>query len=206
MANEVRTIAYLSGGLNGGPSVDPNADCGCSSLDNGPYDSPSADPAPWHDSGRPESADFLGLMAFDIRIDPILSRAVSPRSLGGATIGKFSPRHRLVSIRGTLLARTEAAMSYGERWLNDVLAGEIVGCAPDTIRILLSCPDDPLVDEAQFRTLRRVGTVDGPSPSPIFEMPECYIQEVFFQLAAGVPYLLTDTETCLAETTLGSYS
>lgn len=199
IANENRTRDYLTSGLFSGVPV-ISANCGCDATDEGPYSSPSTDTAPWYDSVRTESAQFLGMHAYNITIDSVLARAVTPKILGGATIGRLRPRHRIVAVQGLLLGQSEMAMAYGERWLTSVLAGIIVGCAPDTLRILLACPDDS--SEPPFRTLRRVGTVDGPHFGPIGQLPSCYIQEVTFQIAAGIPHLLTDASECLAETVL----
>lgn len=195
IANENRTADYLNAGLLTGVTVSA-ANCSCSATDDGPYDSPALDPAPWYDSSRPESAEFLGLLAGEVRLDPVAIRSVVPKASAGSTIGRLYLRHRIVSCRGVLLASTAQGMAYGERWLADVLAGQIIGCAPDTVRILLACPSGSAT--AQFRTLRHVGVVDGPTFGPAQELPECYIQEVLFQLASGTPWLYADEQTCLA--------
>lgn len=171
-----------------------SANCGCDVTDDGPYSTPSADGAPWHDTSRPESDEFLGFMALGITLDPVVIRSVSPKLSNGATIGKAYSRHRIVAFGGYLIANSAQGMSYGERWLNGVLAGQTQGCAPDTLRILLACPSGS--GSSQFRTLRQVGIVDGPNYGPAEEMPECYIQSIQFQMAAGVPWLLGDEMSC----------
>jgi hypothetical protein len=197
LANENRTSAYAS--LVRGVAL-VSEGCGCSVTDEGPYSNPEDDDAPWVDPARSESFDFLGMIAHDIRIDPIPIRSVTPRARRGATIGSLRLRHRILSVTAALIATSSQGMAYGERWVSDVLSGVIIGCAPDEIRLLLACPEDAAV--AQFRTLRRVGIVDGPTSFPIAEMPECYVQSITFQIAAGIPHLLTDAEDCLVETIL----
>jgi len=198
IANENRVRAYLEAGLLGGGPRIVSTDCGCDATDTGPYISPETDPAPWYDDNYLSSADYLGLMLHDARLDPVIARAVTPRFSGGATIGRMRPRHRIVAVRGLMLASSELGMRYGELWLTDVLAGTITGCAADTLRILLGCPDDDYA-EVPYRTLRQTGIVEGPNFSPIAELPECYLQEVTFQLAAGIPHLLSEPATCMSQ-------
>lgn len=198
IANGNRIRDYLNNGLFSLPIA--TAECGCDATDNGPYLTPDVDNAPWVDSLRLESEQFLGMMATDVRLDSVITRSVTPKFLGGATIGKMRPRHRIISVTGLMFGQTEQAMSYGERWLTAVLAGVIVGCAPDTLRVLLACPEAGF--EAPYRTFRRIGVVDGPTFSQVQDYAECHIQQVSFQIAAGVPYLISDPNTCLAETSL----
>lgn len=195
IANANRSNDYLNAGLLNGVAL-VSAECECAATDSGPYISPDVDPAPWYDSSRPESAEFLGLLAAGITLDPVAIRSVTPKLAGGSTIGKVYFRHRVVSVHGILLANSAQGMAYGERWLSDILAGRIQGCAPDTLRILLACPSGS--GSNQFRTLRQVGIIDGPTPGPAEEMPECYVQEVQFQMAAGVPWLLGDEQVCMS--------
>lgn len=197
VANSNRSKAYLDAGLLTGISV-VSTGCECAATDDGPYTSPSADPAPWYDASRIESGEFIGLLAAEMRLDPVAIRSVTPKLNGGATVGRVYFRHRILSCRGVLLANSAQGMAYGERWLADVLAGRIVGCAPDTARILLACPTG--LASAQFRTMRHIGIVDGPTSGQAETLPECYLQEVQFQVASGVPWLLADEVTC----TLGS--
>lgn len=206
IANENRVADYLNAGLLTGLAI-TDIDCGCDLIDEGPYVSPSADPAPWYDSTRPESDEYLGLLAYDIRIDPVIRRSISPRSLHGASIGPLRARHRIVAVRGLLLASSAQGMAYGERWLNDVLAGTLSGCGSDTMRLLLACPPSSYaVVEAQFRSLREVAIADGPTTAAVQELPECYVSDISFQIAAGIPQLLSDEIACLPETTLAGGS
>lgn len=196
ISNGNRTKGFFSFGLFTLPIS--TADCGCDTIDDDTTYANTLD-APWYEGARPESAEFLGLMAHDIRLDSIAVRGVVPKVSVGATIGRLRLRHRIVSVRGLMLAQTAQGQAYGESWLRDVLAGAVVGCAPDTLRILLSCPPDGSPAAPQWRTLRRVGVVDGPNFGPVGEVGECFMQEVQFQIAAGVPWLLGDEILCLAE-------
>lgn len=196
IANAVRTDAYVANGL-AGRGFNP-MNCECDPVNNGPYVSPATDDAPWYTLERPESAQFLGLRVTRIYLDAVAIREPMPRFDGGSSLGGIRIKHRTIGVEGVMLATTDSAMMYGERWLADVLAGFVVGCAQDTIRLLLACGNAD-----SFRTLRRVGVVDGPVYGPIGEQaPECVIQRVAFQLVAGVPYLLTDPVECLAATVL----
>lgn len=194
IANASRTFTYISNlGL---PIPATFTSCDCPTADENTYTTPESDPAPWYDPDREESADFLGLFAHEARLDPVVVRAVTPKSMLGSVVGPLRPKHRIASVRGLMFARSETAMSYGERWLNDILGGVLTGCSTDSLTVLLACPQSE-TEIVPWRTLRRVGIVDGPSIGPASQLPECYVSEVTFQLAAGVPYLLHDEASCL---------
>lgn len=193
IANANRVQSYLRGIGLGIPAS--FAECGCDVTDYGPYISPAEDPSPWYDPARAESGEFLGIVAHDVRLDPVIKRASTPRASLGASIGPLTKTQRIVSVKAIMLSRTEQGMAYGNRWLNDVLSGILTGCAQDTLRLLLACPSGG--GTSQFRTLRHVGIVDGPTPGPVNNLPECHVCEVSFQLAAGIPQLLSDPVDCI---------
>lgn len=200
IANENRSAVYARLLAPLRVNIPTAAGCGCESTDEGPYTTPAEDSVAWYDPARAESEQFLGVLAYDIQIDPVIVRGIEPKFLGGATVGKMRPRHRIVAVSGLMMAQSEQGMAYGERWLTDVLAGVLVGCAPDEMRVLMACPDEGFI--APFRTLRRVGIVDGPIFSDVGGLPSCYVQQVRFQIAAGIPHLLTDEVDCITETLL----
>ena len=201
ISNGNRLRAYLNYGLL--PIPVSLAGCGCDTIgDTADYISPAHDLAPWFDAARPESEEFLGLLAYDARLDSVATRSVSPRAGMGATIGRRFFRHRILSIHGATFARNAQGQAYGEAWLRDVLAGSGSGCAAETVRVLLSCPPADTTADAQYRTLRHVGIVDGPNFGAVATIGECYIQDVQFQVAAGIPWLLSDEISCLPETSV----
>lgn len=195
IANAARTLAYLERGL-AGSKVTADVDAGsCEAMGTG-YFSPAADPAPWYDATRPESGTFLGVFANDIRLTEVSRRVITDKDSVGAVIGRTRLTHRLVQVRATLYANTRAGMFYGERWL----AGELTrwGRSGEAdLRVLPACPDG--IDADAFRTLYEVGLVALEPPGPIVR-DECTVQEVAFQLAAGVPFLHFPSEVCLDET------
>lgn len=193
ISNANRTGDYLRNIGLGIPATFTN--CGCDATDFGPYNTPASDPAPWFDPTRAESGEFLGIIAHNVRLDAVIKRAVTPKTSFGASIGPLSKPPRIVSVQAIMVATTEQGMSYGTRWLNDVLSGVLTGCAQDTLRLLLACPSDG--GTTQFRTLRRVGIVDGPTTGPANNLPECHVCSVTFQLAAGIPQLLSDPVDCI---------
>lgn len=217
VANALRTLTYLRRGL-GGPmrwvrladtlvpegggytdiyddvyEADPfrteNLACYCRTIDTGPYQSPDFDEAPWWDPDVPESADFLGLLA-EIRLAPIAKRQVGRRQWGGANIGPVVSAPRVVQVRGPMFAASAAGMAYGERWLAQVLAGSSMGCAGDVLTVLPACPPDDETDgSSALRELADIGIIDGPTFTPAGSNAECRVEDVAFQLVAGMPWL-----------------
>lgn len=227
--NGQRTLTYLRRGLGGGSfiaelageqvgesgysdtygdaySADPywpgNLACFCSIVGNGPYISPAADPAPWYDAGRPESGDFLGLIA-DVSLPSVLRRSVRGRGGGGGVLGAQGMGPRMIRVEGVMYAASERGMGWGERWLNAALAGDTDEC-PDAEAVLLPfCPPDDAEDpEAYWRRLAEVGLVDPPVFEQISDVAACSAQSVSFQLVAGRPWLLAPATTCIGESLL----
>lgn len=213
LANAERTLCYLAQGLGGSEAAsavrftsplvipahleDPrNLACHCAALGDGPYAGPAEDPAPWYDAGVPESEEFLGIILSKVSVGEILRRAVSARD-EGATIGRLRLAHRVIGFDGIMFASSDRGMQYGQRWVVDVLAGEVSGCAVGDLELLGAC------DEGGFRTLLDAGVASDVSFPVVAEgLPDCLMRGVGFEIAAGVGYLLGGEETCLAEVTV----
>lgn len=197
-----------------------NLQCYCEILDEsssqtpGGYVSPADDPAPWYTSARPESNEFLGLLLIDCDIPPTFSRTVAPSPSRGGVAGRLLPKQRVMSVSAIMYASTDRGMAYGERWLADVLAGNQCDPLSDLgdLEILPSCPDtvaggrysdtysdiyleDPVDPATFFRTLKRTGIADGPTPVPLGQtrgsIPECNAQRVEFTLVSELPWLFS---------------
>lgn len=223
VVNEHRTLTYLRRGLagsgfevcvanplvvsegsgysdaygdvyEGDPFAVQNLCCYCSVFDFGNYQDPAYDGAPWYDAARPESNEFFGIIP-EVRLLAPAGRNVTQRSAGRADVGPLVVGARIVQVRGFMYAASPAAMEYGERWLSQVLAGGGPGCAGDVLTLLPACPPDAAEDgSAYLRDLLNVGIVDG----PVFgeasrDVPECLVEEVSFQWAAGEPWLRART-------------
>ena len=190
VANPNRVLTYLES--LGDARITTSLDnCECDSLDTGPFATPDSDPAPWYD-GTEASAQFLGIMLHDMRLTPPGRRAYSQRVTGGATVGPFTRAGRILQATGLMFAQTAAGMSFGERWLQDVLDGSTDGCADAEMRILATCGES-------LRTAQRVGLIDPPIFTPAATIPECLIQQVAFQLGAGSPSLVFNETIILAQ-------
>lgn len=200
LANAARTFSYVraSAAMPRLTVGSATSTCVCEAVDDGPYASPAADPAPWWYSSQLQSDDFLGLWLREIELGSVLARAVTPRATGGASIGRQRPRHRIIGFSGLMFAATDGGMKYGERWLTDLLAGNLRGCAPDTLRILPYCPHPDEVTDT-YRTLTRVGIADGPLFGAWADAPRCNVQSFSFQLVAGNPYLRSEANPCLTD-------
>lgn len=91
--------------------------------DQGTYDNPATDPAPWYSSAEPESAEFLGLWleSLDGLDEPTETRSLAARITSGSATSREAAPGREVVVSGTLFARTERGMEFGQRWLSSLL-------------------------------------------------------------------------------------
>lgn len=216
IVNSNRTLSYLRRGMGGGrfsvavtgPAQEAGysdvyddtyeADigyattlaCYCAALDDGSnFQGPAADDAPWYSSAYFESEEFLGIVTDTLALSNSPVRSVTALS-HGAAIGALQRRHRILSAHGIMYAASGRGMAWGERWLTEALSGSVCEtCGGDEAEVVPACPDDPIFVGSAFRTLRKVGIVDGPVFTPIADVNGCLAQEVSFQLAAGIPYL-----------------
>jgi len=208
VANANRTLVYVARllseqnfdigftGRAGDPFDPQNLACYCAETSDGSYESPAADSAPWYD-GSAASGEFLGLYAFSIVLSPIAKRAVTERQTG-ASIGALRATSRTIAITAQMFATSARGMVFGEDWLTTQLAGSTPGCSDDVLTVLRSCDADGFAD------LQQIGLVDGPVFSQIQNVPDCYMEQAFFQLVAGWPYLIGATSTVRSPTGITS--
>lgn len=199
IANSARVTAYARNlGYTGGTL---SATCPCFLIDED-FVSPDVDPAPWYDITRAESEEFYGFYAWEMRLQPVLSRSARPTGRQGSVISPATMRGRQLQVQGALVASTMRGMAYGERWLAEVLRGSPCNqddCPTDDMLILPACPPEDDYDDADiwFRTLVDAGCVDGPVFSQIETLPECFVQGVSFNVVSSQPWLYHPTERCL---------
>lgn len=169
---------------------------------------PASDEAPWYVAGKPQSADFLGLLLDDIDDRPPTTRAMIRWASGGAGVSQFTPSERTAGFTATLIAATPAGMEWGRRWVNDVLIGGLCGQDASEVTFLPGCPDGD--DEPAFRRYARVALIDPPRFTAVEDVPECEVMEAKWQIAAGVPWLLSvpdvDTTTTVHSGTSESFT
>lgn len=122
----------------GGPQ---NLACYCDAVSDVDYLSPEADPAPWWTAGDADSAEFLGVLTSSIRLQSVSERTVIESGTIGGSVGRRRTRTRVVQVQGFLVGATDAGLSWGQDWLTEQLRGTDAGCAPDTLRILRTCPE-----------------------------------------------------------------
>ncbi len=211
IANANRTLIYVERllvpllpgldigviGKAGDPYDPQNLACYCEEVSDSSYVSPADDPAPWYDASDAASGEFLGLYANSIVLAPVAKRAVTERTTG-AVVGSLRATSRTIAVTGQMYATTARGMVFGEDWLQTQLAGQNPGCSDDVLTILRSC------DETAFADLHEIGLVDGPLFSQIGTIPDCHMEQVFFQLVAGWPYLIGPTSTITASTGITS--
>lgn len=209
-----RTLAYIRNGLIETGNWSADADCGTCDIidDNQEYVSPAVDDAPWFDSDRPASEEFFGIIPRRIEDIATIGRSVANKANGGGIVGPSRPKPRVLNFTGELISSSLAGMTWGARWLREVLSGSacLDGCSTDEALILPACPGSEYVDYADealyFRRLLDVGLVDGPVFGQVNDLPECHIAGVTFQLAAGQPYLFSPEITCADEVAVSTDS
>lgn len=229
IVNDGRTMAYLEAGY-GPPGLQISGGCSCPSIreligcDSEPYSSPISDPAPWYDASVPESADFAGFLTTDFKgLGSTYTRENVDKITGGAVLGRLRPKSRSLVWRGYLFGRSECAVQYGLQWFTANLRGTNCSCTGEDLDLMVCCPEltetpslvtcaslppiskpeacPPFTQPDAFRTLKKVGLVDGPtiiSQRRIGCSPSCgnttcrgesLAIEIEFTLTAGNPYL-----------------
>lgn len=191
VGNGARVLAYVRNGLANQARLSAAEGCLCGVLERElgfVPTSPAADPAPWYDPRRPESAEFLGFYPY--RIEGLRSssetRTVYDRTtgLGGGTLGPAKTRARTFTVKGRLVANSSAAMEYGRQWLKGVLQqGGCAPCATKIARLRTACPsEDGSRDDVGEAILYDVGVLDWDEP----DYPAvCGLEDWTITLAAG---------------------
>lgn len=202
VANHARVATYVSNAL---PEATMPLTCACAVLDEG-YESVSLDPAPWYESTRSDSADFLGFYAANISLLSPNSRESNESGRNGSALGPLRRKGRIVEVSGISNASSPRGQEYGERWLDAVLRGGSCvgeGCPTSDLVLLRGCEEGYETD-ADFRTLVNVGLMDGPVAVQLEDLPECKAQQVSFILQSTMPYLYHPTTRCLDGVSLAS--
>lgn len=209
--NNTRTTAYLKAGF-GPPSLQVLADCECSEevlrplvdCDALPYSTPAADNASWFDPLQPESAFFAGFYMTDFTgYDSTYKRDIFPLITGGGVLGRLVPGPRTLKWSGFLFGKTCCSVAFGLKWLTSVLRQGRCGseCFGEQMDLLWCCPQDQpvcvgtdvMTADNAFRTVLRVGLLDGPHVKSVRRASGCgcgcsAIMEVEFSIIAGNPY------------------
>lgn len=152
---------------------------------------PASDEAPWYVAAKPASADFLGVLLDDIDDRPPTTRSMVKWASGGAGVSAWSPSERTAGFTATLVAATPAGMEWGRRWVSDVLIGGLCGQEASEVTFLPGCPDDGDDPALAYRRYARVVLIDPPRFTAVEDVPECEVMEARWQIAAGVPWLLS---------------
>lgn len=209
IGNANRVMSYLRNGLvtGGGVSITP-FDCDCSATNGETYVTPQADDAPWYEVGRPASTEFFGFMPTSIEMTGPWERAATARANYGSSLGCLRLRGRSVGVRGVLVASSGRGMAWGSAWLSEVLSD--CSCSLADLCLAVTCDAGASFDAVQsdtfygddnpFRTLMRVGLVDGPLVRPYPEGDCTRVMEASFQLASEQGWLYADDEEVIDNT------
>jgi hypothetical protein len=193
VGNAARVLSYIRRGLAGSSWITQEP-CGCGVLDaegGGQFLNPMLDQAPWIDSDRPESFEFLGVIP-DIKdgLDGVVSRDVTQRGggLGGGAVSAEIIKPRGFEVTATLVASSERGLAYGKRWLVSRLAPERRDQALQTARLRLWCPpsvpEDPTPTAGEYLAYD-VALTEGPDQEDQFGFSE----RVTFVLTAANGHL-----------------
>lgn len=194
--NTARAQAYTLGGCGGGA-----VGCACPGLDEAiegqgfeGYIDPETDQAPWVDPAVPESTEFLGVVGVTSQGlgKGTATRTPTQLAAGGANIGNLRHTGREVTYKVTLVATSEAGLSYGAAWLASQLEGED-DCWGTSACLFAWCPSTEEEGDRAARHLYDVGLLEGPEQVQIHKSGSGgWYQETDFTLTAGNPWLYTD--------------
>jgi hypothetical protein len=164
---------------------------------------PALDPAPWYDSSRPESSDFLGVILSDLGgLDSSVVRTITDLAGedSGSAIGPLQVNGRQMPGHGYIVAKSYCGIEYGKRWLIDQLAQDCNGCSQCEAQVRLCAPpDDGSNDQLGSYRIANVALLDG----PLFTADECPdLAEFTFTLGSEKGWLYHDPEPCMATTTI----
>jgi hypothetical protein len=119
------------------------------SLGDASYTTAAADPAPWYDPSRPESAQFHGLLGLEyLGTGTSTAQRQWTELLGPGGVPGTGRRSSLeIEVRALAVASTPAGMSYGTAWLASALRGSECGpaCSGDTLCLYTAAPRRPLI-------------------------------------------------------------
>lgn len=199
--NGNRTYSYINNGLGPTGLAPGGLGSNCATI-GGTYVSPSADPAPWYDSTKGESAAFLGFIPWTMQLVPSLSRAQGPSGTGGSTVGRLAFAGQLLQVNGWLVSATPSGNEFGERWLLAALHTPVAAaCDVATATILPACPGAGENTNA-LRLLYRLGLVDYTAAAPVDDStPWSYFRQVSFQMRSELPWMYLALAIILSTTT-----
>jgi hypothetical protein len=222
IVNACRATAYAAAGW-GPPGVELG--CGCCSADmgkmlledNGNYNNPWTDKAPWLSTSEEVSYEFGGFLPLSVEgLGPgPITRGLTQRANGrGSFIGPALQSAPTITVTGILFGQTCCSVDYGFRWLSTMLQGSCDSdCDGDELTFLDCCPevcddaDEPNFHPAKcltphLRYLRGVQLVSSPTIVQRFGGGSgcCnggqYMQ-IQFQLAASHPCVYRDPVTII---------
>jgi hypothetical protein len=201
IANANRIFTYLNNGLGPVGTSPPGSGALCTALALASYVSPSADPAPWYDAAKGESAAFLGFLPWQVNLIPSMARATQASGQQGSAMGRLSLAGQLLQVQGWLVATSPASQEYGERWLLSALRTVTTeSCDTSTVTILPACPGAG--EAATFRNLYRTGLVDYTPAQPLDPVtPASHFRQVAFQMRSELPWMFVAPVTVLNTTT-----
>lgn len=171
------------------------------------YTTPAVDGAPWYDPDVPESNDFYGVYPLEVTglDDSSRSSTVAESTRDGGTPGRLRYGTKPVVFSVVLLARNEKGVTYGARWLERVLLGDLCGnpaldhTIGTDLTFLSSTPEEGDTLSDQYRRLRRFTVNSGPTITGKRIVESCggAVWMATFTGVAGDPYIYGETREVL---------
>lgn len=163
--NQARTWAYVRHQV---PLLDLRECDGCDDfnevLGHAPYESPLVDRPDWFDEANVDSWDFLGVYPLAVEgFDDGTTQVTVTELMGpGATVSVPRAASRQMRVSALLIARSDAALSYGMTWLRNALLGEPcssqLACTGTHLCYFTACPP-VCTDSPDYPTDAEPGTV-----------------------------------------------
>lgn len=183
-----------------------------------PYEAPHLDTAPWFDTSRAESGQFLGVMGMSVAgvSASTYTRTPVPLVGDGSAVGASRRAHREMAFTVSLIARGERGLSYGIEWLAAALQGAACGttgqcdgaeacmfsACPTESPGALDCagnsgtvpvdPEDDLsaLGVAELRHFYDVALLEGPVLGEVRHLSGGFLwADATFTLVAGKPWI-----------------
>jgi len=149
--NNQRTYAYITNGVSDGNLQVKAPVCGrlpfFTDENDGVYQTPELDDAPWFDASRPESGDFGGIFVTAIEgFDTLGSRDVSTNPFG-SVVSQRKLDEKILTVTAVIVGRTCSGTQYGYRWLlSRLLRRDCDGVEDSSLGLYDCCPTEDEVE------------------------------------------------------------
>lgn len=116
-------------------------------AEDGPYESPEVDDAPWFDASAPATADFFGLYPLEVTGvgDSTLTAPTTESAGDGGSVGQPRDASRTIRVHGVLVGSSRMGTEAGLAWLREAVrsneCSQADPCGAGDFTYFLDVPD-----------------------------------------------------------------